>query len=586
MKIVRAKIQSVLGIKYADISLDRPIALFGGPNGAGKSSFKEGLQLAFGEDPERVSLKKEYPQLVHGTAKEGSVHVWTDKGECGIKLPSGEAEENFEAAGGVELSLIRYVLDAQRFSADTPDARRATLFKLMKLSLSAEAIAKRLLARYCDEKKVDAIAPILRAGFEAAQKYAASEATQCKGSWRAVTGRTWGSQVGASWRAEVPAFSGDDAAELTGIDKAIADLEAQLGDAQKRLGIAEHDAKQRHQREATLVHLRETAKKFAEASTLANTAEKELARLQEVLAGLKQRAAGITPGVACECPECGVSLVFHGGKLAVWQQDTEQADAGASIRIPEVEKAIATQERVLARHRANVNEADTAAKQLQALEPPETKGKKDETKPADPETIRQTVETLRGEIATKRQRQDELRKAHAALEAAGPKTKDARRHHADVLAWGAIDDALAPDGIPGDLLSEALKPINDRLRQSATDTGWMQVRIGPDMDITADNRGYRLLSESERWRTDAVIAEAISHLSGLKLLVLDRLDVLDSDGRGDALSWLDILASEKEVDTVIVLGTLKALPAELPETMMGVWVEAGAIVEQKEAVAA
>ena len=42
--------------------------------------------------------------------------------------------------------------------------------------------------------------------------------------------------------------------------------------------------------------------------------------------------------------------------------------------------------------------------------------------------------------------------------------------------------------------------------------------------ITAGGREYRLLSESERYRVDAVLAEAVANLSGARLLVLDRAD--------------------------------------------------------------
>ena len=92
-----------------------------------------------------------------------------------------------------------------------------------------------------------------------------------------------------------------------------------------------------------------------------------------------------------------------------------------------------------------------------------------------------------------------------------------------------------------------------------------------------------LLSESEKWRVDAMIAEAVSHLSGLKLLVLDRFDVLDIQGRTDLLAWLDILAANGEIDTALIFGTLKALPGELPATIGAHWIEAGVMGKLKAA---
>ena len=69
----------------------------------------------------------------------------------------------------------------------------------------------------------------------------------------------------------------------------------------------------------------------------------------------------------------------------------------------------------------------------------------------------------------------------------------------------------------------------------------------------------------------------------MKLLVLDRFDVLDLKGREDLLYWLDAMAEDGEIDTALVFGTLKALPAQLPETIGAVWIDNGAAGQIKEA---
>ena len=103
------------------------------------------------------------------------------------------------------------------------------------------------------------------------------------------------------------------------------------------------------------------------------------------------------------------------------------------------------------------------------------------------------------------------------------------------------------------------------------------------MRITYGLRDYALVSESEQCRADALIGAAIAELSGLRLLVLDRFDVLDVKGREDALYWLDGMALDGKIDTALVFGTLKALPSGLPETIQPVWVEAGVAGEMREA---
>jgi hypothetical protein len=199
-----------------------------------------------------------------------------------------------------------------------------------------------------------------------------------------------------------------------------------------------------------------------------------------------------------------------------------------------------------------------------------------------PPTVRtESVEIRLEELKATRKQQaealSEMFEANKAAHAADEKTKQAGEAHAAVLAWSAIADALAPDGIPGEMLVEALEPINERLSHSANEAQWIRVGIERDMSITAGNdaRPYALLSESEKWRVDAMIAEAVAHLSGLRVLLLDRFDVLDLQGREDLLYWLDDLAAAGTIETALLFGTLKALPAGLPETIGAVWVSNG-----------
>ena len=179
---------------------------------------------------------------------------------------------------------------------------------------------------------------------------------------------------------------------------------------------------------------------------------------------------------------------------------------------------------------------------------------------------------------------DQFRDATKMMaEPAEPERRIGPASDADVLAWLEIADALAPDGIPGEILAEALGPINDRLHVSAGFAEWEQVVIHSDMRITYGLRDYALISESETWRTDAMIAEAVSSLSGLRMLVLDRFDVLDLKGREDLLYWLDGMAEDGDIETALLFGTLKALPAQLPERIGAHWIDNGAAGQIKEA---
>ena len=103
------------------------------------------------------------------------------------------------------------------------------------------------------------------------------------------------------------------------------------------------------------------------------------------------------------------------------------------------------------------------------------------------------------------------------------------------------------------------------------------------MAITFGQHSYRLISKSQQWRVDAMIAEAISHLSGMRMLLLDGFDILEQQARGELLGWLDVLAENAEIDTALVFGTLKEPPKGLPESIGVHWLENGTNQQLKEA---
>lgn len=589
MKLTRIRIENYLGIRAVDLPIDRSVVLIAGKNGAGKSSIAEGLRLALCAESVRVGLKKEYGQLVHRGAKAASITVERDGCEPVVVSITAAGKVSDSAAGSEEDPAMQYVLDAARFAHTTTDERRTFLFGLMNVSRDPAGIRKRLEARGCDAKLVEEFAPILRAGFERAWKEAGKRVSEARGAWKAVTGETYGEVKAKTWRAAPGDWKTDDAAHLHGLDGKLASLEASIADAQRRLGAAESEANREKQYGAKLAELREKAKEFAVHQDLVNRAEAQFAAVRTQLVDAKAAAGEAPPPKpkTCACPACGVELVHQpDGRLAEYQAPAPVAhDPDAASTIPGLAAAFKTAETVLARHVANRNAAERAAAEAKLMEDNAP------VKPADassPESIRQTIGSLSVEAQSVREEARALKEAHHRFVAADNNTKAARKHHADVIAWGKIAEALAPDGIPGELLSEALGPINERLAQSAADAGWKPVRIGEDMAITADGRDYRLLSESERWRCDALICEAIAHLSELRICVLDRFDVLDGPGRSAALAWLDVLADTGEVDTVLLLGTLKEVPPKLYPSMQGHWIEKGSMqaARQEEEVAA
>ena len=107
------------------------------------------------------------------------------------------------------------------------------------------------------------------------------------------------------------------------------------------------------------------------------------------------------------------------------------------------------------------------------------------------------------------------------------------------------------------------------------------VLISEDMTIFEDGNLYALSSKATKLLIDSVIAEAISHVSGVKFFMVDEFDLLDLPSRSAYLGWLIDLAENKEVDSVVLFGTLKEKPAKLPPVISVHWLQDGVIADRK-----
>lgn len=264
MKITHIHATNFLGIRSADVELRTPVALFCGPNGAGKSSIQDAVRLALAGESVRVALKKEYGRLVRDGAESGSIVVVADGGRANnVALPGGKITQTIPAD-----PRTPFVLDAQRFASLDSKARRTFLFDLMGVTVGTDDVRKRLAARGITGDKVDAVLPLVRAGFDAAATEAQSKATAAKGAWRAVTGETYGSSKASSWTAKAPEGA-EDAADLAaalveGRDT-IENFDRECADLQQQLGAIDAADRQRQQRDARAAALREAAAKLPKA---------------------------------------------------------------------------------------------------------------------------------------------------------------------------------------------------------------------------------------------------------------------------------------------------------------------------------
>lgn len=579
MQITNLKISNYCGLRHLDVKLQKPVLLVAGANGSGKSSLQDAVRMALLADLGRVGLKKDSPALIREGADTAAISLTNADGDEYAVTIGRNGKITDSQAGRAADTVLPFLLDMTAFTKADSNGRRLLLAEITRTMPTPDLIANRLHERGCESDKVANVTLLLRAGIDAACKHAKQAATEAKGAWRAVTGETWGAQKAGNWQAAAPDV---DADEDLAFNRELDELEAVLATNVRQLTLAE-DTLAREAQNATKRNVyKDNAGKLDRLEKKLAVDEKDLRAWEEKLEAAQAKAAGKPVPKLFACPCCEAKL-YHDARrpdaaLLEWKDDGQAPTPEALAAITSIEHSINLYRSAVANDKRDIEAAKQAAAMLAALPEPENV----DAIQVNIVSLRERVTAIRADIKAVTAKADEHNaKVREAAQAAS-KTAKAAGYHADVMAWSKIADALSPDGIPAELIAGALKPVNERLRQSAADTGWMQVAIDADMNATANGRPYAMLSESEQWRCDAMITEAIAHISGQQLMMLDRMDVLDLPGRGECLAWLEILAENAEISTVIVCATLKAEPAERTGVQVA-WLQGGEQQEIQEA---
>lgn len=547
-----------------------PMTVVAGPNGSGKSAIGDAVRFALLSNLCRVDTKGARKQLLSDGAKKGDVSVCVPDFCITRNISDGKMTTTGTGrliAEGVITSAIPFVLSPPLFAKLVADDRRNFLFSLMRVPTTPEsmlaAMADRGLAAGC----LDQLRVAKDQTIDSWRRLAAECASQARGAWKTHAGEAYGDVKASAWSApmpdEVPTAEEVSAAEATSAHagKVVADLQAQLS----RIEV---EAKVHDEQERRLAGLRNQAEQVpALEARLAETESVVIAKQQalDAAAADQQARQPGPPDTHLSCPHCrGAVDIDASGHLVVHK-------SAVPVVTPEYRSTVgaldvATRQRDAAKTALATAEAAAAA--LATIAPPAPCYAKGQT-----HSLREQLAIATGAADDARNILATRRLFHKQAAEANGRTEKAASAHFEVQAWLAIAAALAPDGIPGEQLTSALDPLNAALRDLSAGSAWRQVVIGTDMAITYGGRPYGLLSESEQWRTDTMLAIAIAQASGVKAVILDRFDVLEVASRRPALAWLYRLTKSVALDTVLVLGTFRE-PPKVPADVRVEWLGA------------
>jgi DNA repair exonuclease SbcCD ATPase subunit len=314
----------------------------------------------------------------------------------------------------------------------------------------------------------------------------------------------------------------------------------------------------------------------------------EIRALDGALAALKK-----TSGKCPLAPEI-ISCPLQGEKLKALVKELEGKRGGlvreheaAVKRGTEIAAEIRALEEVLGRERQRELllseiaqlEADISSleKELTGL-PPADEAQDEDLKGLE-EEIHKLMELAAGLRARERAQAERARLAEEVARL------EAEAENLEILAA-----LLGPgkDGIRASFLRLALGELHGRISANLESlmpwsSGNLVLETDPEFRLTLRGLEVRQLSASERMRLGIAVSEALAHLSGLRLLVIDDVEMLDAGNRALLSSFL---LSRAEIDTIVAISVADEAEEPGVDGVSLWWVEGGYVQRVKGRVKA
>lgn len=122
-----------------------------------------------------------------------------------------------------------------------------------------------------------------------------------------------------------------------------------------------------------------------------------------------------------------------------------------------------------------------------------------------------------------------------------------------VRIYDTLANFFSSEGYISKILNSSLAPLYERLKITQQLLGY-PVSFDKEFNILADGKSIKNLSESERYRLGIILQDSFMHLTGLKTMVIDEVNILDQQNKGLLLNIL--LKLQGDYENIILFSTI------------------------------
>ncbi len=585
MKISKISIKDFLGIKSLDLPLNTPINLIVGENEVGKSSIRDAVQWCLTGQARGLKTHQEQGALVRMGGKAAEVSITLADGHTITrrKTPKSPSTLSGKVPGNVLLPA-GVLCDPYNFLSFPDNQRRELLFKLIPgLNPTTSGVAKRI-AEWLQGNKIE-INPKVNEESKVLVDLAVRQGFAVAES-EAITRRRAAKRLRESFEQVQEPDSkctiGDRTYSLPEVNqqnvtKGIQDLKHQRDELTQKKGAYKAYQQQVAMVEANLANAKLGIPKEPDPKKVENL-ERQLKEREAVLAEIQAKieqgegyqelfpeTCPAIRGAELPCPQAG-KVGFD--RPGLTKDEINKLNGDRS----EQEKLVANLRKSVTEAREKVKDYADALAQIQAL----IQGLEGELSSLKTQAPAQPDHDLDAEIARIDQRINTGQLLLAAAKQFCQQQEQANEAQQrltsldrEVKLYDSLAKALAAEGIPSQMIADALGPFNDLLAIAGNHLfPGRRLALTRELNIELSGSPYITLSKSAKFRVGIAFQYALAKAAGARLLMIDEADILDPANRASLVGFL--AAIKNDFDTILVFATSnQAIPS--PDPDIQVW---------------